>query len=280
MRLRLPEVTLKYPSWLFGIGSVLAGLFDLIWGQFEPAHQPIQAWGDHIPGIAILARVAAIWLILGGLAVLIRPAARIGAASLTILYAIFCFFPLPRVITAPHYMGHHAAIYIGVFLSIGQQVIVFIGAILLWMSFSAEGRGLSRVALACKWLFGLCCIDFGLAHFTYLKLTAAFIPEWIPMREFWAIFTGAAFILAGLAIVTGIQDWLAARLTALMLFLFSVLVLTPRIFPKPHDHVNWGADAYNLTAAAAAWILSEWLKRAAEARSRSQSSVLRETAPA
>lgn len=271
---------MKYPSWLFGIGTVLAGLFDLIWGQFEPAHQPIQAWGDHIPGLAILARVASVWLILGGLAILIKPAARVGAASLAVLYAIFCLFPLPRLITAPHVMGHHAAIYIGVFLSIGQQVIVFIGALLLWMSFSAPVYRSSRMAIAGKWLFGLCCIDFGLAHFTFLKLTAAFIPEWIPMREFWAILTGAAFILAGLAILSGIKDWLAARLTALMLFLFSVLVLTPRISPKPHDHVSWGADAYNLTAAAAAWILSEWLKQAAEARSPSQRPVLLETAKA
>jgi uncharacterized membrane protein len=271
---------MKYPSWLFGIGSILAGLFDLIWGQFEPAHQPIQAWGDHIPGLAILARIAAVWLIVGGLALFIRPAARTGAVALAVLYAIFCLFPLPRFITAPHHMGHHAFIYIGVFLSIGQQVIVFIGALLLWMSFSAERGRFAGVSLAARWLFGLCCIDFGLAHFTFSKLTAAFIPAWIPVREFWAIFTGIAFVVAGLAIITRMQDVLAARLTALMLFLFSVLVLTPRIFPKPHDHVSWGADAYNLTAAGAAWILAAWLERECAAGIQSARSVFRETASA
>ena len=249
---------MKYATWLFGIASALAGLFDLIWGEFEPAHQPIQAWSDHIPGLSILARVAALWLILGGLALLVRPAARIGAAALAVLYGIFCLFPLPRIITAPHYMGHHPSVYTGVFLSIGQQVIVFIGALLLWLSFSSPRGGSSRLAILGRWLFGLSCIDFGLAHFTFLKFTAAFIPAWIPFREFWAIFTGIAFVLAGLAIVTGIQDVLAARLTALMLFLFSVLILTPHIFAKPHDHVTWGSDAYNLTAVAAAWILASY----------------------
>jgi uncharacterized membrane protein len=250
---------MKFPSWLFGIASALAGLFDLIWGEFEPAHQPIQAWSDHIPGISMLARIAAVWLILGGLTLLFRPAARIGAAALAILYAIFCLFPLPRIITAPHYMGHHPSVYTGVFLSIGQQVIVFVGALLLWLSFSPPRGGSLRLAIIGKWLFGLSCIDFGLAHFTFLKATGAFIPAWIPFHEFWAISTGIAFVLAGLAIVTGVQDVLAARLTALMLFLFSVLILTPHIFAKPHDHITWGSDAYNLTAVAAAWILSAWL---------------------
>src|SRR4051812_36957851 len=98
---------MKIGSWLFGIASALAGLVDLIWGEFEPAHQPIQAWSDHIPGLPILARIAALWLILGGLSLLFRPAARTGAAALAVLYAIFCFFPLPRLISAPHYLGHH-----------------------------------------------------------------------------------------------------------------------------------------------------------------------------
>jgi hypothetical protein len=160
---------MKFPSWLFGIASALAGLFDLIWGEFEPAHQPIQAWSDHIPGISILARIAAVWLILGGLALLFRPAARAGAAALTLLYTIFCLFPLPRIITAPHYMGHHPSVYTGVFLSIGQQVIVFVGALLLWLSFFPPRAGALRLAIIGKWLFGLSCIDFGLAHFTFLS---------------------------------------------------------------------------------------------------------------
>lgn len=252
---------MQYASWLFGIASVWAGVLDLIYGEFEPSHQPIQAWSDHIPGLAIIARIAALWLILGGLALLIRPTARIGAVALALLYTFFCLFPLPRLITAPHYLGYHPAIYIGVFLSVGQQVIVFVGAIFLCFSFSARSHAFSRFAPGGRLLFGLSCIDFGFAHFAFLKLTTAFIPTWIPFREFWALLTGVAFVLAGLAIVTGIIDVLSARLTALMLFLFSVLVLTPHIFAKPHDHVTWGSNAYNLTAVAATWIFSICLEQ-------------------
>lgn len=250
---------MKYPSWLFGIASALAGLFDLIWGEFEPAHQPIQAWSDHIPGLPLLARIAALWLILAGLALLFRPAARTGAAALAILYAIFCFFPLPRFISAPQYLGHHPAVYIGVFLSIAQQLILFIAALLLWL-FLSDRENSPRVTIAARVLFGLCCTDFALAHFTNIPATAAMIPNWLPFPGgFWTLLTGIAFLLAGLAIISGILDVLAARLLALMLLVFSLVVLMPRISAAPHAHLPWGSNAYNFTAVASAWILSAWL---------------------
>jgi uncharacterized membrane protein YphA (DoxX/SURF4 family) len=256
---------MKLASWLFGIASALAGVFDLIWGEFEPAHQPIQAWSDHIPGLPILARIAALWLILGGLALLIRPAARIGAAALAILYAIFCFFPLPRLITAPHYLGYHPFVYIGVLIDVAQQLILFIAALLLWLHLTEPGRFPASVTILARILFGLCCIDFAFGHFTGIPATAAMIPHWIPFGgPFWTIFTGIAFLLAGLAIITGIFDVLAARLLSLMLLLFTLLVLAPRAFASPHNHVPWGSNAYNLTAVAAAWILSAWLSYSRE----------------
>ena len=263
---------MKYASWLFGIASIWAGILDLVFGEFEPAHQPIQAWSDHIPGLSILARIAALWLVLGGLALLIRPAARVGAAVLAILYAIFCLFPLPRVITAPHYLGHHPGVYIGVFVTLGQQVIVFIGALFLSLWLSARGATRSRLTLAARWLFGLSAIDFGLGHLTFVQQTAPSVPAYMPLGQaFWAVLTGIAFLLAGLCVITGVLAVLAARLTALMLLVFSVLVLTPQIFATPHSHVAWGSDAYNLTAVAATWIFSRWLLNQRSARLKQQS---------
>lgn len=256
---------MKYASWLFGIASALAGLFDLIWGEFEPAHQPIQAWSDNIPGIAILARIAAIWLILAGLSLLVRPAARMGAAGLAILYGIFCFFPLPRLISAPHYLGYHPSVYIGVLVSVTQNLILFIAGLLLWLNLTKPGCSSRSVTLLARILFGLCCIDFAFGHFTGIPATAAMIPHWIPLGgTFWTILTGIAFMLAGLAIITGILDVLAARLLSLMLLLFSLVVLAPRAFDSPHNHVPWGSNAYNLTAVASAWILSAWLSHSQE----------------
>jgi hypothetical protein len=86
------------------------------------------------------------------------------------------------------------------------------------------------------------------------------IPKWMPLGgTFWTMLTGIAFVLAGLSIISEIQDVLAARLLGLMLLVFSISVLTPRIFAHPHLHTAWGADAYNLTAVGAAWMFADWL---------------------
>src|SRR3954451_5142528 len=61
---------------VFGLASVAAGILDLVWGEFEAAHQPIQALSDHIPGVKILAYIAAIWLMIGGTAILWRATAQ------------------------------------------------------------------------------------------------------------------------------------------------------------------------------------------------------------
>jgi hypothetical protein len=73
------------------------------------------------------------------------------------------------------------------------------------------------------------------------------------------VLTGIAFVLAGVAIVSGVLDVLAARLLGLMLLVFSALALAPLIFASPRDHASWGANAYNLTAVGAAWIVAGWL---------------------
>ena len=87
---------------LYAAGSISAGIFDLIWGEFEAAHQPIQALGDRIPGRAVLAYIAAIWLIGGGAAILWRRFAREGATALAAIYLIFAGFWLPRFYSAIH----------------------------------------------------------------------------------------------------------------------------------------------------------------------------------
>ncbi len=64
--------------------------------------------------------------------------------------------------------------------------------------------------------------------------------------EFWTIVTGICFVLAGLAIFSGIQDVLAARLLALMFLVFNLVALPPFIFADPKDHAAWGGNAFNL----------------------------------
>lgn len=248
--------------YLYGLGSVAAGITNLVWGEFEPAHQPIQAWGEHIPGITAFAYIAAIWLIAGGAAVLWRSSARFGAAALAIVYCVFALFPLPRLYTAPHFMGYSLAVYIGVLASICQQIILLVPAAVLWRSLAMRSPLLRRSALIARWVFGLCSVVFGLAHLTAVQMVVPMIPKWMPLPgSFWAVLTGIAFVLAGVAIIARVQEVLAAELLGVMLLVFSLLVLAPMIFRYPHEHAVWGGNAYNLSAVGAAWIFAACCSR-------------------
>jgi uncharacterized membrane protein YphA (DoxX/SURF4 family) len=247
--------------YVYAAGSIAAGILDLIWGDFEAAHQPIQALGDHIPGREILAYIAAVWLVAGGAAILWRRTARAGAWALATIYFIFAVFWLPRFYTATHLLGFRIPLLIGLLVGVAQQLILVAAAGIVHVSLATrDSAWLSREPLLVRWTFGLSSIDFGLAHLTGVREVAAMVPKWMPWGgDFWAILTGIAFVLAGIAILSGILDVLAARLLALMLLFFSVLVLAPRPFADPHNHVTWGSNAYNLAAVGAVWIFAEWI---------------------
>ena len=250
---------MKLGIWLLGLASIAAGVLDLIWGEFESAHQPIQAYGDHIPGVTFFAYITAIWLIAGGAAILFERTARIGAVMLAVIYFVFAIFWLPRFYTAPHYRGYRLSIYLGVLGGPGGQLIVTIAALIVYAKLSA--RALSpRKATVARWVFGLFVADFGIVHLLDIAEPAGMIPTWMPLGgAFWAVVSGIAFILAGLGIVSGVLDVLAARLLALMFLLFSILVLTPNAIGSPREHTIWGGDAYNLAAVGATLIFADWL---------------------
>ena len=149
--------------------------------------------------------------------------------------------------------------------ALAQQLILVVAAVIIYASSYARNSA-SRpslppaAALICRWTFGLCSVFFGLAHFTGMQDVAPMIPRWMPFGgSFWAVLTGIAFVLAGLAMLSKVLDVLAARLLALMLLIFSAVVLAPMIFAYPHNHIAWGGNAYNLAAVGTAWIFGDWL---------------------
>jgi len=244
--------------YLYGLATVAAGIMDLCWGDFDPAHQPIQAFGDHIPGREILAYMTAIWMIAGGAAILWRHSTRAGAAALTVIYSIFAVFWFPRLYTAPHILGLRIPVMIGVLGGISTQLIVAAAGALVYVSLATGSPSWRQTILGARWIFGLCSVNFGLAHLTDIGHNVVYVPNWMPLgREFWTIVTGICFILAGLAMLSRILDVLAARLLALMLLVFTLLALLPRILAFPHRHEAWGANAYNLAAVGAALIFAE-----------------------
>src|SRR5580692_12806115 len=248
----------KFGIYVYGLSSATVGVMDFIWDDFDPAHQPIQAFGDHIPGREILAYITAVWMIAGGTAILSRRGARAGGAALAIIYFVFAIFWLPRFYTAPHYLGFRIPVFIGVAAGVGIELIAFAAGALIYASLSMHSASWPRMILIARWIFGLCAIDFGVNHLDAVGDNLGYVPKWMPLGQaFWVILTGICFVLAGLAILSRIQDVLAARLLALLFFAFNVFSLPQFIFADPKVHTAWGGNAFNLALVGATWIFAD-----------------------
>jgi uncharacterized membrane protein len=245
--------------YLFALATIAAGVFDLIWREFEAAHQPIGALGDNIPGQKIFAYITAVWMILAGAAILWRQTRRGGALAAALIYLVFGLFWLPRFYTAPHVLGFRLTLIVGLLAGVFTQLMVVAGALVLvtdsFSYWSYKSRAVAR------WVIGLAAVLFGVVHLTGVQGVAGMVPKWMPLGgSFWVILSGIAFLLAGLAILFGILNRLAAHLLALMIVLFEI-ILIPMAFANPGNHIAWGSNAYSLAAAGAVWIFASSINR-------------------
>ncbi len=246
--------------YVLGLAALATGVIDLIWGVFEPAHQPIQAYGNKLTGRGGFADAVGVVLVVGAIAIMTRRGVRIGALLVAIGYLVFAIFWAPRIYWASTIIGWTGAI--GAVGGVGQQAILIAAAAIIYALATAPSGApwAPAVLQIARWVFGISTIFFGLAHFTGIASTALMVPKWIPPgADFWVVVTGLAFVAAGIGIVSGIRDVLAARLLTLMLLIFGAIVLLPIIPPYVHSEIAWGSNAYNLAAAGAAWVLSDWL---------------------
>jgi len=124
---------------------------------------------------------------------------------------VFAAFWLPRVVGFPQIFGTWGGLL--------QEFSMTAAAMVIWGG---------RAARAGRIAYGICVLSFAVSHFTSIAQTAATVPQWIPPGgTFWAIATGLAFLLAAIAILTGVLDVVASRLLVAMLVAFGILVWLP-----------------------------------------------------
>lgn len=242
---------------VYALGAIALAGVGLAWGDFALVWQPVPAG---LPGRTPLAYLFAAALLLAGVALSYRPTAARGAAALCALFAlVVLLLHLPRVL-------RHPLVY-GAWSGLAEQLALVAGG---WLAYQLCGPPPARAASELQAgvrVFAVCLLIFGGAHFFYLDETAALVPHWLPPgQRFWAVTTGLAHLLAGLALVSGVLTHLAALSITVMFAAFSVLIHIPLLLDDPHSHLNWVMNAMNLALTGAAWLTADALRVTARRR--------------
>jgi hypothetical protein len=201
-------------------------------------------FGVIVGGCLMSAQIA------GGIGMQYPRTARLAAMVLCVVYLCFSLASIPGIIAAPAVYAQYGSFF--------EQFSLLCGAIALYAATETNAARAVAFGRLARVGFGVCAISFTLSQIFYLRVTADFVPRWIPPNQmFWAILTTIAFALAALAILINRQARLATRLLTLMLALFGVLVWVPRLIAHPGAHFNWSEFGLTFLITGAAWMVAD-----------------------
>ena len=240
--------TASYGRIVFGASAVLFGVIALMWHDPDTWQTLRQIWslpfGVIIGGVLMAAQIA------GGIGIQSPRTAHLAAVVLVVVYLLFSLACIPGIIAAPAIYAEYGSFF--------EQFCLLCGALALYAATEASAARAVALGRLARLGLGVCAISFTLAQLVYLRVTAGFVPKWIPPNQmFWAILTTIAFALAAIAILINRQARLAMRLMTLMLALFGVLVWIPRLVARPQAHLNWSEFALTFLIAGATWVVAD-----------------------
>jgi len=247
------KTTIAVGRHIYALGVMAIAACSLAFGAFDPG-QPVP---EHFPARIALADAAGTFMLLAAAAIEWRRNAPWAAAALTIYYTLFVVILMNGRLLLTGY-----AVFV-TYENIAMQLSIAAGGLIIYATTARIDRALAaRLTRLGRLAFGVCALVFGGAHFVYMKNTASMVPQWLPpTQEFWGYATGAGFVAAGVAILTGVQARLAAILLTAMLVSFGLLANGRILLADHSSHWNWTESAVNLAVVGAAWVVADLLAR-------------------
>jgi uncharacterized membrane protein len=249
---------------VFAATLIALGILGLTQGNFAPIWDSVP---KGLPAREALAYLCAFICLACGLGLFWRRTAAVAARVLFVYLLLWLLaFKVRFIFTGPLVEGSYQ--------SCGETAVMVAGAWVLYARFAADGDrqrlgfavGDKGVRLA-RVLYGLALIAFGLSHFVYLNMTAPLVPAWLPGHTFWAYFSGAAYIAAGMAVVFNVCARLAATLSAVEMGMLTLLVWIPILAAGSKDPSQWSETVLSWALTAAGWVVADsyrgmpWLAR-------------------
>jgi uncharacterized membrane protein len=237
----------------FAIGMIGLGILALIYGDFALVWQPVPDW---VPGHAALAYASGVLMLLGGVGLLVRSAAKWSARILFPYVIVWLALKLPAIFVAPKMEA--------VWLGFGELAVLFAGGWVLFANLAEVPEGSpvrvltsDRSIRLAQMFFAVWLIPIGLSHFVYVQATVDLVPAWLPYRTGWAYLTGAGHVAAGLGVLFSIFPRVAAFAEAAMIGVFTILVWIPAIVAAPKTRLPWTAFFISWAIGSAAWVVAQ-----------------------
>ena len=220
-----------------------------------------------LPGRGVLACGLGVGLIIAGVAILARKTARATALLLgTIILASFALLHLPLAATN--------AGNVVLWVNAGKALALAGGAFLVAGSLPRKPEGpdlkfavlfnpIEKFIPLAPYFLGAFFAYCGILHFIYVKPVADLVPAWIPRHVFWAYFSGLALVAGGVGMNLRATARLAAGLSALMIFVWVILLHIPRAGADLRDSNEMTAVFEALAVAGAALLASTGAQRVA-----------------
>ncbi|HZZ89704.1 MAG TPA: hypothetical protein VFE13_15360, partial [Caulobacteraceae bacterium] len=141
---------------VYGLGAILLGVVELVFGAFAPGWLPISA---RLPGYHLLVVAAGLLLVIGGLAINVPRVAGIAALALAaVLGAGLVLVQAPLALAHPRdWAGWQG---------VAESTVMTLGGLLAYAKTPRAAGGVI-IARAVRWLFGAALLVFGISHFVY-----------------------------------------------------------------------------------------------------------------
>jgi uncharacterized membrane protein len=231
-----------------GLGAV-----GLLYPDFVPLWNPIRA---SVPSRQLFVYLGALISVTSGIGLLFHRTAAISARLLlTTLLLWLLLFRLPNFLHEPAFAACWSVFPLAVMLAAAWVLYVWFATD--WdrehLSFISGSNGMRCARV----IYGLSLVFFGAAHFIDVRDTLSLIPHWLPTPLFWAYFTGAAFIAAGISTIIGFCARLAVTLSACQIGLFLFLVWIPIIAAGSRDPFHWSETILTGALLTGAWTVTD-----------------------